>query len=95
MLAMHHGKIGEAGRIISRLDLDGIRRALDLGGGSGTLSLALAEASPGLEVALFDRPEALEVARTIIPASLWGDRIKPLIVEKGDILVSALLELMI
>ncbi len=70
ILAMHHLK-GE--RFISEIRSlvpNGVKRALDLGGGPGTASIAMAEARPDLKVVLMDRPHALDVARTVIPGNL-------------------------
>ena len=41
-------------------------RVLDLGGGPGTYAVAWADACPGAEITLFDRPETLRVTRKIL-----------------------------
>src|SRR5690606_990344 len=48
---------GEAARV---LDLTGVRRVVDVGGGSGALLATLLEANPTLQGALFDLPNIVE-----------------------------------
>jgi SAM-dependent methyltransferase len=76
ILAMHHGKADSAGAIVAALGLDAESRALDLGGGPGTLSIALAQAKPDLEVVLFDAPPVIALAREVIPPDLLDSRIR-------------------
>jgi predicted O-methyltransferase YrrM len=45
------------------LDLDGVGRLLDLGGGPGLYAIELARRNPGLTAAVFDRPDTVGVAR--------------------------------
>jgi predicted O-methyltransferase YrrM len=52
-----------AAAIAQSLDLNGIRRMLDLGGGAATYSIAFANQNPELTSVLVDLPLALEVAR--------------------------------
>ena len=65
--AMHNNAILRAPAVISSLDLKGVTRALDLGGGPGTYSMELARRK--ISVTLFDMPEAIEVARQLITKS--------------------------
>ena len=58
--AMHNGAVLRAGSVISAIDLRGVRKALDLGGGPGTYSIELAK--KGISVTLFDVPNTAEVA---------------------------------
>lgn len=77
ILAMHHLKGERFTSDIHSLDLRGVHRALDLGGGPGTASIAMAEAEQNLEVVLMDFAYALDVARTVIPDELLrGGRIR-------------------
>lgn len=59
------------------IPLEGLRRVVDLGGGPGTLAVALARALPEVEVTLVDRPRTLTVAAERVPAELWGHRVIP------------------
>jgi 16S rRNA G1207 methylase RsmC len=49
---------------VSAIDLRGVRRALDLGGGPGTYSMELARKK--IDVTLFDLPEAIAIAKEIV-----------------------------
>ena len=49
--------------------------ALDLGGGPGTYALAMAKRNPMLAVTIFDRPEMLEVARSLAAREGVADRV--------------------
>ncbi|MFQ5744848.1 MAG: methyltransferase [Acidobacteriota bacterium] len=74
-LAMHQGKPQAAEALLGRLDLQGVRRIIDLGGGSGTFSEALVLALPKAQVVLVDRPQVIAVARSRIAADLLDQRI--------------------
>ena len=53
-----------ARRLAAVLDLAGVNRMLDVGGGWGHFAQALCGANPGLHAAVLDRPEVVERART-------------------------------
>jgi SAM-dependent methyltransferase len=59
------------------IPLDGLRRVVDLGGGPGTLAVALVRASPELQVTLVDLPRTISIAAERVPAELWGSRVIP------------------
>ena len=59
--AMHNNAVLRARDVIGALDLRGIKKALDLGGGPGTYGIELAKR--GIDVTHFDLPDTLEVAR--------------------------------
>jgi ubiquinone/menaquinone biosynthesis C-methylase UbiE len=63
------------------IPLDKLRRVVDLGGGPGTLAVALARALPGVEVTLVDRPGALAVAEERVPTELWDARVIPRVAD--------------
>jgi predicted O-methyltransferase YrrM len=81
--AMH--SIGEplARRIVADLDAGGARSLLDVGGGSGTYTIAFLRSVPGMKATLFDLPEVIEMARerltkaglidraTLVPGSFY------------------------
>ena len=60
---MHNNSVLRAGKIVRELDLKGVKRALDLGGGPGTYSIELAR--KGISVTLFDLPETIPISREI------------------------------
>jgi 2-polyprenyl-3-methyl-5-hydroxy-6-metoxy-1,4-benzoquinol methylase len=65
--AMHNNAVLRAEDVVNGIDLRGVKKALDLGGGPGTYSRELAR--QGVSVTLFDLPETIEIARQIIPES--------------------------
>jgi 2-polyprenyl-3-methyl-5-hydroxy-6-metoxy-1,4-benzoquinol methylase len=62
--AMHNNAVFRVKGVISAIDLKGVRRALDLGGGPGTYSMELARKK--IDVTLFDLPEAIAIAKEIV-----------------------------
>jgi SAM-dependent methyltransferase len=62
--AMHNNAVFRAKGVISAIDLKGVRRALDLGGGPGTYSMELARKK--IDVTHFDLPEAIVIAKEIV-----------------------------
>ncbi len=65
--AMHNNALPRVRQVLSALDLRQVQTALDLGGGPGTYSIALAK--QGIAVTLFDVPETLATARKIARAA--------------------------
>ena len=61
--AMHNNAVFRAKEVVSAINLKGVKRALDLGGGPGTYSMELA--AKKLDVTLFDLPEAVTIAKEI------------------------------
>jgi (2Fe-2S) ferredoxin/predicted O-methyltransferase YrrM len=85
--AMDHSARGRVRAITQALQLNGARRMLDLGGGSGAYSIAFAQASPELRSEIVDLPEVARLAQQHIAAAGLSDRIK---VRPGDMLTAAL-----
>jgi SAM-dependent methyltransferase len=86
ILAMHDSKRNQSLEDWIPIDLFGLHSAIDLGGGPGTLAVAIAKACPGATVVLFDRPATLDVAAHVVPGELWGSRVVP---RAGDLLEEA------
>lgn len=61
--AMHSIAVLRARSVVKNVDLTGVKRALDLGGGPGTYSIELAKR--GIRVTLFDLPDTIRVASEI------------------------------
>lgn len=80
IFGMHNLSSLKAGEIIASVGLDGVKRALDLGGGPGTYSLEMAKR--GTDVTLFDLPETLEVAEKVLASS--PKAAKNVTLVKGD-----------
>jgi (2Fe-2S) ferredoxin/SAM-dependent methyltransferase len=71
--AMHHNAALHAPQAAAAADLAGVRRMLDVGGGSGAYSIAFAQAQPGLRAEILDLPPVIEIARRhIAEAGLSG-----------------------
>ena len=64
ILGMHNLAILKVKKVLSNIDLNGVKRLLDLGGGPGTYSMAFAKKK--MEVTLFDYPETLKIAKGLI-----------------------------
>ncbi|MFB3815536.1 MAG: methyltransferase [Terriglobales bacterium] len=62
---------------------DGVRRMLDLGGGSGAYSIAFAKANPELRAEILDLPEVLALTNEYIAAAGVADRVTT---RAGDML---------
>ncbi|MFA5073441.1 MAG: methyltransferase [Nitrospirota bacterium] len=61
---MHNNALLRAKDVVKNIDLRGVKKALDLGGGPGTYSMELAR--QGISVTLFDLPDTIEIARKIV-----------------------------
>jgi hypothetical protein len=61
---MHNLAVFKAKKVIGAIGLRGVKNALDLGGGPGTYAMEMAKR--GISVALFDRPETVKIARSVI-----------------------------
>ncbi len=81
---MHNLAMLKVRDVINAIDIKGVRRALDLGGGPGTYAVEMAKRD--IDVTLFDRPEAIEIARGIIKKS----GIKGIKFRSGDFLTDSI-----
>jgi predicted O-methyltransferase YrrM len=71
--AMHYRARAQADGIAGLLPLGGVRRALDVGGGSGAFAMAMARRQPGLEAVVFDLPNVVPMTeRYVADAGLAG-----------------------
>jgi ubiquinone/menaquinone biosynthesis C-methylase UbiE len=74
ILGMHNLASLRTEGFMASLELTGVKRVLDLGGGPGTYSMAFAK--KGMEVTLMDFPETLKIAKRLIDKAGLGRRIK-------------------
>ncbi len=81
-LALLHGYA-----LAENFDFSGFKHLLDLGGGSGAMSIALCEKIPHLHATVFDLPENVEKAEEMIRKKKLQKRIKCV---GGDVLKDAL-----
>jgi acetylserotonin N-methyltransferase len=73
---MHSHSIAAALGMARNVDFSGVRRLLDVGGGSGCFCIALAQRRPQLRCTILELPAMCEVAREYIAAEGLGDRIE-------------------
>lgn len=81
--AMDHTARGRARAVVQAVEVNGSRRMLDLGGGSGAYSIAFAKAAPALEAEIIDLPEVLPITEEHIRKAGLADRIRT---RAGDML---------
>ena len=85
--AMDHTARGRARAVVQAVEVNGARRLLDLGGGSGAYSIAFVKAAPGLRAEVLDLPEVLPLTRDYIRTAGLADRITTC---EGDMMTIAL-----
>ena len=73
--AMHRNARERAPHVVRAVGTAGVRRMLDVGGGSGAYSIAFAQAGAELCAEVLDRPEVLEIARGHIDRAGLGGRV--------------------
>jgi trans-aconitate methyltransferase len=85
--AMHRNAAVRAPQVVAAIDAAGLRRMIDVGGGSGAYAIAFARAVPGLQVEVFDLEPVVEIAQRHIDEAGLGDRITTRV---GDLRVDEL-----
>ena len=73
---MHSHSIAAALGMARNVDFSGVRRLLDVGGGSGCFCIALAQRLPRLRCTIMELPAMCEVAKEYISAAGLADRIE-------------------
>jgi (2Fe-2S) ferredoxin/SAM-dependent methyltransferase len=73
--AMHKSASLRAPQVARAIDLNGVKRFLDIGGGSGAYSIAFAQANPELHAEIFDLPSVVPIAQKHIETADLSDRI--------------------
>ena len=73
--AMHVVAGPLAEQIVKSVDVKAARRLLDVGGASGTYTIAFLQAAPEMQATLFDRPEVIAMARERLDAAGLLDRV--------------------
>ncbi len=83
--AMHANASRRAVAVVEAVDGAGVRRMLDIGGGSGAYSIAFAQANPALRGEILDVPEVVPIARGHIAEAGLADRVTA---REGDLRTS-------
>lgn len=74
--AQHAGSLGPGGTIARMVDLSGARTLLDVGGGTGAMTIRLLEANPELTSTIIDFPNVSEIGWRFITAAGMVDRVR-------------------
>jgi SAM-dependent methyltransferase len=64
--AMHNRGRQTAAEVVKQLDLDGVSRVLDVGGGSGVYAMAFVRARVGISAVVFDLPNVIPLTRMYV-----------------------------
>jgi 3-hydroxy-5-methyl-1-naphthoate 3-O-methyltransferase len=72
---LHGHSLAMGERLTGALDFGAARRVMDVGGGSGAVSIALCRAHPHLEAVVVDQPAVVAKAAVHIEAAGLGERI--------------------
>ncbi len=73
--AMHRNARARASLVVKAVGTEGVRRMLDVGGGSGAYSIAFAQANQNLAVDLLDLPQVVPIARGHIEGAGLAGRV--------------------
>jgi SAM-dependent methyltransferase len=73
--AMHWRACQHAPEVVAALDLAGVTRVLDVGGGSGAYAMALVRAQPALVATVFDLPNVLSLTAQYVRRAGLQDRV--------------------
>jgi SAM-dependent methyltransferase len=79
--AMHSVSMATADPLVARLGPPKFNHLLDVGGASGTWTLAFLRAVPGAKATLFDLPDAIAQARQRLAGTEFADRVT---LHEGD-----------
>ena len=73
--AMHLIGSSQAGEVVKQLDLSGVRRVVDVGGGSGAYSIEFCRAKPDIEAVVFDLPTVVPLTEEYVKRARMSARI--------------------
>jgi len=82
--AMHKNARLRAPMVVRAVGLDGVRRVLDLGGGSGAYSIAFAEAQPDLTAEVLDVAAVVSIAQRHIDEAKLSTRVRTRVGDFND-----------
>ena len=72
--AMHHRGVSQAKVLAKMINLSGVNRMLDLGGGSGAFSMGFINANKGIEAVLFDLPNVIPLSKKYVESANLTDK---------------------
>ncbi|EDN71446.1 O-methyltransferase, family 2 [Beggiatoa sp. PS] len=76
MMGQHNrAMMGQGKNLVENVDLSNKQKLLDLGGGTGSYSIALCQANPQLKAVIVDQKEPLEIAQRLVDENQLSDRI--------------------
>lgn len=71
--AMHNRAYKQAPDIVKHIELTGVKKVLDIGGGSGAYSMAFVNAGEEITATVFDLPNVIELTQKYVnEAGLWS-----------------------
>jgi len=79
--AMHHNASARAASVVEAVGIEGAKRVLDLGGGSGAYAIAFANAADDVSVTVFDLPTVTPLAEKYVAEAGLSERIST---QTGD-----------
>jgi len=85
--AMHDRAARQAPAVVAQIDLEGVTRVLDVGGGSGAYAMAFVRAKAGLSAVVFDLPHVLPLTSAYVAREGLSARVTTV---GGDYLVDDL-----
>jgi SAM-dependent methyltransferase len=100
--AMHARGMAQGRELASMLDLSGVKRSLDVGGGSGAFTFGFVEKNPGIQGVVYDLPNVVPITEKYIQktnnsghvATLAGDYLSDELGKGYDlVLMSAIIHI--
>ncbi len=85
--AMHDRARKQAPAVAALLELSGVSRVLDVGGGSGAFAMAIARARAGITATVFDLPNVVSLTQKYVEQEGLADKVQTV---AGDYLVDDL-----
>jgi SAM-dependent methyltransferase len=73
--AMHNRAFKQAPDIVKHIDLSGVQRVLDVGGGSGAYSMAFVSAGKNVTATVFDLPNVIKLTKEYVAKSGFEGKI--------------------
>jgi len=74
--AMHWRGASLAAELVSKIDITGVSRMLDVGGGSGVFAMTMARKREEMQAVVFDLPEVIPITKRYIEEAGMSDRVK-------------------